>query len=385
MLPLDDLRVLDLSRAVPGPYCSMLLGDMGADVLLVEPIGEHDARLDPERNALRRNKRSICVNLKHPEGQGIARRLASESDVFLEGFRPGVVQRLGVDYATLLRESDRIVYCSLSGYGQDGPYATMPGHDINYIAIAGALSTIGRAGTLPAIPMNLIADLAGGGLMAAFAILVALHARQRTGKGQYIDLAMTDGVLSLLTRASNQMLEQGGAAPEPGNNRLTGALPHYDVYACKDGRALAVGPLEGKFHENLCDAVGAPELADIGEDAPHEARERARARFRDIFATRTRDEWFALLRSKQACVTPVYALDEAFADEHHRARGMVVDVEHVGHGPLRQIGIAPKLGTTPGRVRHAGPAPGAHTEHVLAELGYSSADVARLMADHVVA
>jgi alpha-methylacyl-CoA racemase len=376
MLPLDHIRVLDLSRAVPGPYCSMLLGDMGADVLVVEPVDGDAGRPAP---ALRRNKRSIRVDLKHPDGRAVVHRLAPRVDVVLEGFRPGVVARLGVDPATLCALNPRLVYCSLTGFGQDGPYAAMPGHDLGYAALAGALGAVVTPGTRPAPGLNLVADLAAGGLMAAFAIVVALVARERTGRGQVLDHAMTDGVLSLLGRAANLMLE-GGPVPRPGTERVTGALPHYDVYECADGRFLAVAPLEPRFHANMCAAIGAPELAAVGETAPPEERAKARARLAEIFRSKTRDQWFALLRPKDACAAPVYDLDEALADPHHVARRMVVEA-----AGLRQVAVMPKLTDTPGAIRRAPPRPGEHTDQVLAELGYGGAEIAALRAAKAVA
>jgi crotonobetainyl-CoA:carnitine CoA-transferase CaiB-like acyl-CoA transferase len=381
MSALDGIRVLDLSRAVPGPYCSMLLGDMGADVLLVEDASPHRRLAEPTReeaakNALRRNKRSIKIDLKNDSGRAIFVKLADRTDVVLEGFRPGVVKRLGVDYESLRRTNARLVYCSLSGYGQDGPYTALVGHDINYVAMAGALGMIGRPGAAPAIPMNLVADLAGGGLMAAFAIVVALLERERSGEGQFVDIAMTDGVLSLLTRAASQRFA-GGALPTPGRDRITGALPHYDVYECKDGKWISIGPLEPWFHENLCRALGE---SPVGESAPPEEREAARERLRARFREKTRDEWFALLRTTDTCIAPVYDLDEALSDPHHVHRKMRIEVDG-----LPQVGIGPKLSRTPGAMKHAGPAPGNDTDAVLRELGYDDAAIRDLRTAGAVA
>lgn len=391
MMALQGIRILDLSRAVPGPYCTMLLADLGADVIVVEEATPPDGRrahappvIDAAasaRDPLRRNKRSIRLNLKHAEGHALFVELARRADVVLEGFRPGVMKRLALDYPALSAVNPRLVYCSLSGYGQDGPYASLVGHEIDYIAMAGALSMIGRPGTPPAIPMNLIADLSAGGLMAAFSIVVALLARHQTGRGQYIDHAITDGVLSLLTRAAGQRLA-GGALPQPGCDRITGALPHYDVYACKDGKYLAIGPLEPWFHRNLCEALGV-EL--VPERAGPDDRERARAELRARLLERSRDDWFALLRDRDTCVAPVLDLDEALAEPHHRARGMCVEIQHPTLGPIPMIGVGPKLSATPGSIRSLGPPPGAHTDAVLAELGLDATAIARLRETVAVA
>jgi alpha-methylacyl-CoA racemase len=384
MMALDGIRVLDLSRAVPGPYCTMLLADLGADVIVIEEAAPPEGRRakhvdagDPsryEREPLRRNKRFLRLDLKHPDGHALFLELVRTADVVLEGFRPGVAKRLAIDDAALRAMNPRLVYCSLSGYGQHGPYASLVGHELDYIALAGALSMIGRPGTRPAIPMNLLADISAGGLMAAFSITVALLARARTGEGQYIDHAMTDGVLSLLTRAAGQRLA-GGPLPLPGRDRITGALPHYDVYECSDGKYLAVAPLEPWFHENLCAALGVPVVA---ETAPAEEREAVRAQMAARFRERTRDEWFAELRTRETCAAPVLDLDEALRDPHHVERGMRVEVPHPTLGSIPMIGVMPKLSATPGAIRSLGARPGAHTDAILGELGRDAAAIARL-------
>ncbi len=360
MLALDGIRVLDLSRLAPGPYCTMLLGDMGADVLLVERVGEIDDR--GRHNALRRNKRSICIDLKSDDGRALFLELAKSADVILEGYRPGVVKRLGIDFAAAREINDRIVYCSLSGYGQTGPYAQMAGHDINYAAIGGALGANGRPGTRPAVPLNLLADYAGGGLMAAFSIAVALLARERTGRGQYIDLAMSDGVISLMTQAASDFFGNG-VVPRPGEHRINGGAPNYDVYECKDGRWLSVGTLEPKFAANLCTALQVDSVDDL----------------RGRLLQKTRDEWFASLVDLDVCVTPVYSIDEVFEDPHNKHRHMALEVDGI-----KQVGIAPKLSETPGAVRSNAPRPGQDTDAVLADLGHNPSAIEQLREDAVV-
>jgi crotonobetainyl-CoA:carnitine CoA-transferase CaiB-like acyl-CoA transferase len=390
MMPLEGIRVLDLSRLAPGPFCTMLLGDLGADVLLVEappqalPGGgvRPEQAIDPEAgdraaayNALGRNKRSIILNLRHDEARRLFYRLAETADVVLEGFRPGVVKRLGVDYETIRGINPRIVYCSLSGYGQDGPYAQMVGHDINYISIAGALGMIGWPEQPPAIPLNVIADFAAGGLHAAYAILAALLARQRTGRGQHLDIAMSDGVMYLLTLAITQHLATG-EVPRPGETLLNGGVPFYNVYQTKDGRWISVGSLEPHFFANLCRAMGREDFIPLQYDAAR--REEVFAYFRETFRTKTRDEWFQVLRETDICVAPVYSLDEALADPHNQHRGMVMEIEHPTLGKVRQVGIGTKLSDTPGAVRSPAPRPGQHTDQVLADLGYDAERIAAL-------
>jgi crotonobetainyl-CoA:carnitine CoA-transferase CaiB-like acyl-CoA transferase len=396
MLALEGIRVLDLSRLAPGPYCSMLLADMGADVLLVEePLGTGDApgraarrlleRDVSERamvfNALSRNKRSIALNLKNEAARRVFHKLIARADVVLEGFRPGVVKRLGADYGTVSRINPRIVYCSLSGYGQSGPYAGLVGHDINYISIAGALGMIGWPGMPPAIPLNVIADFAGGGLYSAFAILAAIIARERAGRGQYVDMAMTDGVLSLLAGAVSQYFASG-VAPRPGQSFLNGGVPFYCVYETSDGQWLSIGCLEPAFWEALCRALGREDFIPYQMNADKHAE--MFAYFRQEFKTRTRDEWFEYLRQFDICVGPVYGLEEVFHDPQVRARDMVVELEHPTVGKVQQVGVGAKLSETPGSVRSLAPRRGQHTEEVLLDLGYSRRQIEELRADGAV-
>ncbi len=396
MMTLEGVRVLDLSRLAPGPFCTMLLADLGADVLMIEgpaeivsrgaqrstPSGQRTG--DEWRrgyNALRRNKRSMVLNLRDEDGRRIFHRLCEDVDVIIEGFRPGVVERLGVDYQTVSRINPRLVYCSLSGYGQSGPYRDMVGHDVNYIAIGGALGLIGRPGQAPAIPQNLLADFAGGGLMAAFAIVSALLARERTGRGQNIDLAMSDGVLYLLASAASGLLG-GGATPRPGETALSGARPQYDVYECADGKWISVGALEPHFWTALCEALGRPDFVPLQNDRVRE--EEIRAYFRQTFLLRTRDEWFDDLKDLEVCVAPVLSLDEALRNPHHLARDMVVNVVDHRHGTFPQVGVAPKFSETPGGVYSIAPLPGQDTGHVLGLLGFGWDEIVELRDRGVV-
>jgi crotonobetainyl-CoA:carnitine CoA-transferase CaiB-like acyl-CoA transferase len=391
--PLAGYRVVDLSRLAPGPFCTMVLADLGAEVVRVEePAGGRRARMeeaqgvggqDPQERrrraafaALNRGKRSITLNLKHPEARRVLYRLVERADVFVEGFRPGVVKRLGCDYDTLRAINPRLVYCSISGYGQDGPYAGLVGHDINYISVAGALGMIGPKGGPPSIPYNFLADYAGGGLMAALAIVTALLHRERTGQGQYIDIAMTDGVLYLMAQAVSEFF-LSGQAPRPGEARLNGAAPYYNVYRCKDGRYISIGCIEPWFWENLCRALGREDFIPHQHN-PDKHPEIFHA-FREIFQTRTREEWWEYLRSQgDIAVAPVYTLDEVFRDPQVHHRGMVVEVGEEGGQKVRQVGIGPKLSLTPGRVGSPGPVPGQHTEEVLTELGYTPQQIQAL-------
>ncbi len=379
-LPLEGIRVLDLSRLAPGPFCTMILGDLGADVLKVEgpregklaSTGRHipvDEEKETAYNSLERNKRSIVLNLRSEEARQIFYRLAKRTDVILEGFRPGVVKRLRVDYDTVKEINSRIIYCSLTGYGQDGPCHNMVGHDINYISIGGALAIIGVSGGAPVIPSNLIADLAAGGMNSTIGILVALIAREKTGRGQYIDMALADGVVSLVAQTLSWHFS-GRTVVERGNHLLTGGVPHYNIYETKDGKYLSIGCLEPWFYENLCRALGREDFIPH-QDATGEKMEEIFSAFKEIFRTKTRDEWFDFLSQWDICVGKVYGLDELSSDPQLTHRNMIVELDHPKYGKVKQVGISQKLSDTPGSIRSFGPLPGQHTEGVLLDLGYT--------------
>jgi crotonobetainyl-CoA:carnitine CoA-transferase CaiB-like acyl-CoA transferase len=387
-MALEGIKILDLSRLAPGPYCSMLLSDFGADVTLVEAVPGSSAKLggsaNPNRdqradraaayNALGRAKKSIALNLKDPEARDIFYRMAQDADVVLEGFRPGVVKRLGVDYETLKAINPRIIYCSLSGFGQTGPYSNLVGPDIKYIATGGALGVIGWPDTPPAIPINIIADFAGGGLYAAFGIAMALLARDRTGEGQYVDMGMSDGVMSLMTSAYSQLFASGNQV-ERGSSMLNGAVPWYNVYECKDGRWFSIGSIEGHFYEALCRVLGVEEYLDRQFD--NSAYPEMKQKYTEIFRTKTADEWMALMSQHDICAATVLEMSAAVENEHNLARGMVVEVDSPV-GPVRQIGPGVKLSETPAQVRGTAPLPGQHTDEILARLGFDDAAVAAL-------
>ena len=395
-MALEGVRVLDLSRTPPGQYASMLLADFGADVLMVEvppgavarfnvrsgaPDTEEAARA-LAHDAIRRNKRGTAINLRDEDGQRIFRALVQRSDVVVDGFRPGVTTRLGIDYASLEAINPRIITCSVSGFGRTGPYEPRAGHDINYISIGGALGSIGNVQGDPVIPLNIIADFAGGGLMAAFGILLALQARERTGHGQDVDLAMSDGVASLMISHVSTMLA-GAGPPRRGDHTLGGARCYYQVYECADGRWISVGAIEPYFFEELCKALGFEEFVPHQNDPDRQAE--MQAAFAARFRERPRDEWFADFGHLDACLTPVLDLDEMLDDPHQREREMAIEVEGAGAGTVRHVGVAPKLLGTPGNVRRAPAYLGQHTDEVLAELGESPESIAALKARGVVA
>ncbi len=387
---LHGIKVIDLSRMAPGPFCTMALGDLGADVIRVEEPGggrmareragdtdEAEVRRRAAFNALNRNKRSIALNLKHPDAQDVLHRLVEAADVFVEGFRPGVVDRLGCDFETLSEINPRLVYCSLSGYGQDGPYSNLVGHDINYISVGGALGVIGKADGPPVIPYNIIADYAGGGLHAAMAILAALMARQHTEKGQFVDIAMSDGVAYMLASLLSEYFA-AGTVPTRGEMGLNGGAPYYNVYRCRDGRYISVGCIEPWFWSTLCRTLGREDLIEGQFDA--DRSEFVRTELEAVFAVKERDEWWDILSSvDNIAVAKVSSLDEVATDAQILHRQMVVEAGSVDGTPVRQVGIGPKLSGTPGSIRSLGATVGQHTTEVLAELGYTTEQISGML------
>jgi crotonobetainyl-CoA:carnitine CoA-transferase CaiB-like acyl-CoA transferase len=398
MRALDGIKILELARVAPGEFCTMLLGDMGADILKIEtpPADGKPDFLDDKRRAafayINRNKRSLALNLKAPEGQAIFQKLATGADVIIEGFRPGVMKRLGGDYETIRKINPRIVYCSLSGFGQNGPYRDYPAHDINYLSLAGVLGLIGEPDRKPAIPLNIVADYGGASLHGALGIMLALFARERTGKGQHVDVAYLDTTLSLLAATPNlRFFFSDGLAPRRGAGFLGGSYPYYAIYETKDKKLLSIGCTEPWLWENFCKAIGRPEfarysrLADQFVRAANPEEVRAREEIEAIIRTRTRDEWFDFLATRDVCVGKVYDVEEVFDDPQVQAREMVVETEHPEVGKVREIGVAIKLSQTPGTVQRAAPYRGEHTAEVLRELGMSAEQIRELRADRVVA
>ncbi len=398
-LALEGIKILDLTWQGPGPYCTMILGDLGAEVIKIAPPPAANARqiareLDQRAvafQAVNRNKQSVLLNLKSKEGKDIFFKLVKKADVVVEGFRPGVVKRLGIDYATLEKLNPKIVYCSISGYGQDGPYSTLSGHDINYISVAGALEPIGSLGNGPAIPLNLIADYGGGGKDAAIGIASALLARGKTGKGQHIDISLTDSVISLLTESILDYYFESGASIRRGQHPLNGGFPYYNVYETQDGKYITIGCIEPWLWENLCRAIGKEEYIPFHFrlehylNPPEEKVWKEMLSFlKKLFLTKTRDEWFEFLSQRDVPVGKVYSLDEVFADPQVLHRKMIMEIEHPNVGKIKQAGIAIKLSDTPGTIRSLAPLPGQHTDVVLTGLGYRADELDELRKQSIV-
>ncbi|MBI5062697.1 MAG: CoA transferase [Desulfatitalea sp.] len=370
---LEGITVLDLSRLLPGPYCSMILADHGARVIAIEDRKQYlaDGLFLP---TVQRNKAHICLDLKSAEGKEIFSRLLKRADVLIEGFRPGVVARLGVDYETVRKVKPDIVYCSISGFGQSGPWRDRVGHDVNYLGDSGVLDLIGEAGQKPVIPGVQIADMAGGGMNGAIGILLALYARQRTGQGQRIDIAMTDGMLALLPVAK-YWHEQTGTAPPRGRNMLAHGYACYNTYETADGRYIAVGALEGRFWKALCRQLGLAHYADLQFDAAR-AQEIIDA-LAVVFRQKPLSQWEAELGGLDLCVSGIRTMDEALAADHFKQREMVVGVPRPEGGSDTELGVAVKLSATPGAVRTPRPRFGQDTQVVLKEFGYSEDQIRR--------
>lgn len=384
--PLAGLRVLDLTRLLPGPLATQHLADYGAEVIKIEDNGAGDyARTMGAMHGdtsyfyriVNRGKKSLRLDLKQPEGRNLLLRLVATADVVVEGFRPGVMDKLGIGYEVLAAANPKVVLCSISGYGQDGPYAQRAGHDINYIGYAGVLDQIGAAGGAPAIPNLQIGDLLGGTLSALFGLLAAVIDARASGQGRHVDVAMTDAALAHAIFPLAEVLAQGAVRPR-GEDLLTGGVPCYGVYQTADGRHMAVGALEEKFWHLLCDTLGRPDLkpAHLATGA---AAEHARAELTEIFASRSLAEWTALFDDVDCCVTPVLRLEESLDNPHVAARGMVIEVDGVRQfaPPLRMTDFAPGPFTS-------APAAGEHSEQLLAELGLGAHDIERLRQQHVI-
>ena len=402
-LPLEGIRVLDLSRLLPGGFCSLLLADFGADVVKVEDTGmgdyirwsppyyegTHDSASSALFLSLNRNKRSIRLDLKSEGGREALLALVRECDVVLESFRPGVLDRLGVGYERMREQNPGIVYCAISGYGQTGPKRDASGHDMNYLGLIGLLGLtgergggVGGVGGAPIQSAGQIADLGGGALMAAFGIMAALRERdgspQRpgSGQGQLVDVSMSDGALSWLAMVAAAHFADD-TVPRRGDLPLAGALICYRPYECADGW-VTLGALEPKFWQAWCRGVGREELVAMQFERPGSD---AHAQVETIFKGRTRADWEAFARQHDCCLEPVLELDEALSSELVRERGMVVELDQPGATrPVRQLGVPIKLTRTPGEhARLPGPALGEHTEEVLLAAGYSQAQVAELL------
>jgi len=376
---LDGITVIDLSRLLPGPYCSMILADHGARVIAVE-----SKRFMADGlffNTINRNKEHMSLNLKSDAGRQIFFKLIEKADVLMEGFRPGVVDRLGVGYESVRKVNPKIVYCSISGYGQDGPFRDRVGHDVNYLSFAGVLNLIGEPDRPPSIPGIQVADVAAGGMNAAIGILLALFAREKTGRGQYIDISMTDGMVGFLPMAL-YFQQLTGKDPRRSDVPLSHRYACYNTYETADGRFLSIGAVENRFWKRLCDHLEVPEYATLQYD---DSRRKEILDFmRSTFKKKTLDEWSDELADLEICWGRVQTFSEILEDPLFREREMFLELEGKGGEKQVAIGVPVKLSDTPGSVRRAGVDFGESTPVILKELGYSEKEIKKFAETDVI-
>jgi alpha-methylacyl-CoA racemase len=377
--PLEGVRIIELAGIGPSPFAGMMLADAGADIVRIDRSDKavYPPRDEAHVDLLNRGRRSVAVDLKHPDGVELVLRLVERADVLTEGFRPGVAERLGLGPDVCLSRNPRLVFARMTGWGQDGPWAKAAGHDIDYIALAGALEPIGRAGDRPVPPLNLVGDFGGGGMMLAFGVAAALVSVQRTGKGQVIDAAMVDGAAALMTMTYT-LRATGIWKDVRGTNMLDTGAPFYEVYETSDGGYMGVGAIEPQFYAELVRLLGfkADELPDQN-DRPRWPE--MKVRFAEVFATRTRDEWEEIFTGTDACVAPVLSPGEAPDHPHMRARGTFTEVAGVV-----QPAPAPRFSGTPGAIRRPPPNPGQHGDEALLDWGLERGDIDGLRASGAI-
>jgi alpha-methylacyl-CoA racemase len=378
--PLSGYRVVELAGIGPGPFCGMMLADMGADVIRVDRAQSVRAGVDtsvPAKDLLARGRRSVALDLKQPDGVEVLLELVESADALIEGFRPGVMERLGAGPDVCLARNPKLIYGRMTGWGQDGPYGPWAGHDINYIALAGALAHIGRAGEAPVPPLNLVGDFGGGGMFLAYGIVCALLEVQRSGTGQVIDAAMVDGAATLMTMFWT--LRNTGLFDENqrGHGMLDTGAPFYDAYRCADGEYVSIGSIEPQFYAELLRLSGLaddPDFADASRQMDTSRWPALKARVAAVIATRTRAEWCELMEHTDVCFAPVLTLSEAAAHPHNVARGTFVDV-----GGVTQPRPAPRFSRTDATIERPPAHAGQHTREVLADAGFAPADIEKLL------
>lgn len=379
--PLDGVRIVEFAGIGPGPFCGMMLADHGAEVIRIDRVsgGLGGSQPGPSKDVLARGRKSIALDLKSGEGVALARKLCASADGIIEGFRPGVMERLGLGPDELLAENPRLVYGRMTGWGQTGPYAPYAGHDINYIALAGALAHFGRAGEKPTPPVNLVGDFGGGGMMLAFGMVSALLAVTNGAKGQVIDAAMTDGT-AVLMGMIHGMKNMGEWSEDLGVNMLDTGAHFYDTYETADGKFISIGSIEPQFYAELRRAAGLAD--DLDFDAQHDRQEWAalKAKLTAVFRTKSRAEWDALMEHTDICYAPVLTMSEAAEHPHNMARGTFVEV-----GGYVQPAPAPRYSVTANPLPTAAPMPGDQTDAILTELGIDPAEREALRAAGTIA
>ena len=378
--PLKGIRIVEFAGVGPGPFCAMLLADMGAEIISLDRMTPHGLGIKKEArfNPTTRSRLSMAVDLKSASGRAVVLRLLEQADALIEGYRPGVMERLGLGPETCWERNPKLVFGRGTGWGQEGPLADSVGHDLNYLALTGALSMIGSRDRGPAIPLNLLGDYAGGGLYLALGIVSALLETRISGKGQIVDAAMIDGVQSLMTHYF-AFIASGRWIFERESNFFDGGAPWYNVYEAKDGKHVSVAPVERKFYDQLLDAMGL-DPAKVPDQLDRETWPELRRRLADIFRSKTRDEWCEVMEGREACFAPVLTIEEAVKHPHMRARRSFLDVDGV-----LQPAPAPRFSRTPSSVRSGPPIPGSNTNEIMSAWGFSDAEIADLRKNGAIA
>lgn len=374
MGPLKGITVIELAGIGPGPFCAMMLADMGADVLRIDRTGSvrNGDPDEPPKDTLTRNRRSIGIDLKNPDGVETVLKMVESADAIMEGFRPGVTERMGLGPEHCLARNPRVVYGRMTGWGQDGPYANAAGHDINYIALAGALEPIGRCGEAPVPPLNLVGDFGGGGMYLAFGLVCALLEAKQSGRGQVVDTAMVDGAASLMNMFWS-LKASGFWNDERGTNMLDTGSHFYDVYQCADGNYISIGSIEPQFYAELLSLSGLGAHDDLPRQMNRDEWPAMKERVAEIFASKTRAEWCEIMEHSDVCFAPVLSMAEATQHPHNVERGTFVNAFG-----LTQAAPAPRFSRTKPTLDRPAPHPGQHTDEVLAEFGFAQDDIVKL-------
>lgn len=386
---LEGITVIDLTQLLPGPFCTQFLADFGANIIKIEGPGGDLARVLGTKikkesgpfMMLNRNKRSVVLNLKEEKGRDVFFRLIKQADVVVEGFRPGVMDKLGLGYEEAAKINERIIYCSISGYGQTGPYRDRPGHDINYISIAGILGNTGVDGSKPIIPGGQIADITGG-LLGVVGIMFALWTREKTKKGQYIDVAMMDAAVAWLPLVLGDYLARK-TEPKRGQELLNGGYACYNVYETSDNGYMSLGALEVHFWETFCREIG-QESFITKQFANKPTQTEMTAKIQEVFSRKTQEEWTVFFQDKNVPCEPVLSLEGVFSHPQVKDRNMVLDVAHRTEGKMKQLGIPIKLSMTPGQIRMPAPCLGEHTEEILKEFGLTTEEIGLLKDEKII-
>ena len=396
-LPLDGLRVLDLTRLLPGPYLTMMLGDYGAEIIKIEDpeIGDYLRWREPyifsqdkkiKMNALfaylNRNKKSLTLNLKNKKGLEIFYQLVKTADIIIESFRPEVKFKLKIDYETIKKINPMIIYASMTGFGQDGPYKNIAAHDINYIALTGILGLTGKKDKVSSIPGTQVADLGAGSYMGLSSILLALLAREKHKFGQFLDISIYDGLISWLPGAINEYFITN-KNPNKENRRLIGQLPWYNVYKTKDKKEIALGALEFKFWKNFCELINRSDLTETQKSNPDKYLTIKKA-LKEIFIKKTQNEWIELSKGHDCCLTPVLTINNIINDSHFTERNLIIEYDHELLGKIKQIGFHFKLSKTSGMIRYDAPSFGQHNWEILSELGYNKNKIQELESENIL-